>query len=97
MKLRIGSLMLVFFSLVLPVAAQDSSNTINPAYKKIVWNNTTVTLNGPNGTNDDAPTVLSVTGGSGASLRGVAESSSRLVLEAPVAIRPGAGRVVEFS
>ena len=66
MKLRIGGLMLVFFSLVLPAAAQDSSNTITPPYKKIVWNNTTVMLNGPNGTpNNDAPTVLQVTGGEG--------------------------------
>jgi hypothetical protein len=68
MKLRIGGLMLVFFSLVLRVAAQDSSNTIDPPYKKIVWNNTTVTLNGPNGqTQGDAPTVIQVIGGTGSS------------------------------
>jgi hypothetical protein len=66
MKLRIGGLMFVLFSLVLPMAAQDSSTTSNPAYKKIVWNNTTVKLNGPKGTTGDAPTVLSVTGGTGA-------------------------------
>jgi hypothetical protein len=66
MKLRIGGLMLVLFSLVLSMAAQDSSTTSNPAYKKIVWNNTTVTLNGPNGTTGDAPTVLQVIGGAGA-------------------------------
>jgi hypothetical protein len=68
MKLRIDGLMLVLFSLALPLAAQDSSTTINPAYKKIVWNNTTVTLTGPNGVGDagSAPTVLQVTGGNGA-------------------------------
>jgi hypothetical protein len=66
MKLHIGGLVLVLFSLVLPVAAQDSI-TIDPAYKKIVWNNTTVTLNGPNGTTGDAPTVLHVIGGTGSS------------------------------
>lgn len=64
MKLHIGGLMLVLFPLVLPMAAQDSGNTIDPAYKKIVWNNTTVTLTGPIGTGD-APTVLQVTGGMG--------------------------------
>jgi hypothetical protein len=66
MKFRIGGLMLILSSLALPVAAQDSGNTINSPYKKIVWNNTTITLNGPNGTTGDAPTVLSVTGGTGA-------------------------------
>jgi hypothetical protein len=66
MKLRIGGLMFVLLSLVLPMAAQVSSTTSNPAYKKIVWNNTTVKLNGPKGTTGDAPTVLSVTGGTGA-------------------------------
>src|ERR1700686_2728886 len=66
MKLHIGGLMLVLFSLVLPMAAQDSGNTIDPAYKKIVWNNTTVTLTGPIGTGDP-PTVLQVTGGMGGS------------------------------
>jgi hypothetical protein len=35
MKLRIGGLIFVFFSLVLPVEAQDSGNTIEPAYKKM--------------------------------------------------------------
>jgi|SRR5579863_5400629 len=67
MKLRIGGLMLVLLSFVLSLVAQDSSNAIDPAHRKIVWNITTVTLNGPNGQGQggDAPTVLSVTGGSG--------------------------------
>jgi hypothetical protein len=66
MKLHIGGLVLVLFSLFLPVAAQDS-NTIDSAHKKIVWNNTTVTLTGPNGAifGESAPTVLQVTGGNG--------------------------------
>jgi hypothetical protein len=68
MKLHIGGLMLVLFSLVLPLVAQDSGNTIDPTHKKIVWNNTTVTLTGPNAAGDagSAPTVLQVTGGNGA-------------------------------
>jgi hypothetical protein len=67
MKLRTGCLMLVFLSLVLPLAAQESSNTSHSAQldRTIVLNNTTVTLTGPSPASGSAPTVLQVTGGSG--------------------------------
>jgi hypothetical protein len=80
MKLHMGGLVLVLFSLLLPVAAQDN-NTINPAYKKIVWNDTIVTLNGPNGTGP-APTVLQVIGGAGGRSGGVGGVGSGIQLTA---------------
>lgn len=81
MKLRIGCLMFVFSSLVLPLVAQESSNAINSAQpdRTIVLNDTTVTLTGPSPATGSAPTVLQVTGGSGGTGIGAAGGGITLV------------------
>jgi hypothetical protein len=101
MKLRIGCLMFVLFSFVLPVVAQERNNPINSAQpdKTIILNDTTVTLTGPSG--GAAPTVLQVTGGNST---GTTDNGSGILLTggngAPTSIDgfpPGVGGPIQLT